>query len=206
MQARYSRLNQALHWLTAACMFAILPLAWVMTNAKEGTPFSSALFNWHKTLGVAVLLITACRIVWRFFDGPPAYPPRVAAWDQALAHIVYWLFFAVMIFMPVTGFLTSAYGGHALKLFNWIPTPQPVGQDKGLSDFYGSLHAWGQWAVYALIVLHLAAVAFHAIWGKDGVLGRMLPASAVDVLPEPRPAPAASRPAQAPRAPYVRAR
>ena len=206
MQARYSRLNQALHWLTAACMFAILPLAWVMTNAKEGTPFSSALFNWHKTVGVAVLLITAFRIVWRFFDGPPAYPPRVAAWDQALAHIVYWLFFAVMIFMPVTGILTSAYGGHPLKLFNWILTPQPVAPDKGRSDFFGSLHMWGQWAVYALIVLHLAAVVLHAVWGRDGVLGRMLPASAVDVLPEPRPAPAASRPAQAPRSPYARAR
>ena len=108
MQSRYSRLNQALHWLTAACMFAILPLAWVMVNAKEGTPFSSALFNWHKTLGVVVLLVTAYRLVWRFFDPPPAYPPQVAAWDRLLAHIVYWLFFAVMILMPVTGVLTSA--------------------------------------------------------------------------------------------------
>jgi cytochrome b561 len=207
MQPRYSHVNQALHWLTAACMFAILPLAWVMVNAKEGTPLSSALFNWHKTLGVAVLLITAYRLVWRFFDPPPAYPPQVAAWDRLLAHIVYWLFFAVMILMPVTGLLTSAYGGHPLKLFNWIPTPQPVAPDKGLSQFYGSLHIAGQWAVYALIVLHLAAVVFHAIWGKDGVLGRMLPASAVET-PEPprRAAPAPARQRTQPQAPYARAR
>lgn len=180
MQSRYSPLNQALHWLTAACMFAILPLAWVMVNAKAGSPFAAALFNWHKTLGVIVLLVTAFRIAWRFFDPPPAYPPRVAEIDGMLAHIVYWLFFGLMIFMPVTGLLTSAYGGHPLKFFNWIATPQPVAKDKGLSDFFGSLHIAGQWAVYALIALHLAAVVIHSIWGRDGLLGRMLPASAVE--------------------------
>jgi cytochrome b561 len=207
MQARYSRLNQALHWFTAACMFAILPLAWVMVNAKEGTPFSSALFNWHKTLGVIVLLVTAYRLVWRFFDPPPAYPPQVAAWDRLLAHLVYWLFFAVLIFMPVTGILTSAYGGHPLKLFNWIPTPQPVAPDKGLSQFWGGLHIAGQWAVYALILLHLAGVFIHSVWGKDGVLGRMLPASAVET-PEPlrTPVPASARQRTQPQAPYARAR
>ena len=208
MPARYSRLNQALHWFTAACMFAVLPLAWVMVNAKEGTPLSSALFNWHKTLGAIVLLVTAYRLVWRFFDPPPAYPPAVAAWDRLLAHAVYWLFFAVMIIMPVTGFLGSAYGGHALKLFNWIPTPQPVAPDKGLGQLFIGLHVAGQWAVYALIVLHVAGVVFHAIWGRDGVLGRMLPASAVNPA-EPRPvaqpAPARQRAAE-PRAPYARVR
>jgi cytochrome b561 len=178
MQPKYSPTNQALHWVTALCMLAILPLAWVMTNAKEGTPFSSALFNWHKTLGAIVLLVTAFRIIWRFRDPPPAYPPAVAEWDRLLARIAYWLFFAVLIWMPVTGFLTSTYGGHATRLFNLIPTPLPLPKDKDLSDLFGTLHSAGQWAVYGLIGLHLSAVAFHLIWRRDGVLGRMLPAHA----------------------------
>ena len=190
MQPKYSPMNQALHWITALCMFAILPLAWVMTNAKEGTAFSSALFNWHKTFGGIVLLVTAFRIVWRFRDSPPPYPAAVAAWDRMLAHIVYWLFFAVLIWMPVTGFLTSTYGGHATKLFNAIPTPLLLPKDKDLSDLFGTLHSLGQWAVYALIGLHLCAVAFHLIWRRDGVLGRMLPANAA----EPSSEAAADRP------------
>jgi cytochrome b561 len=187
MQPKYSPTNQILHWVTALCMFAILPLAWVMTNAKEGTPFSSALFNWHKTLGGIVLLVTAARIVWRFRDPPPSYPTAVAEWDRLLAHTVYWLFFAVMIWMPVTGFLTSTYGGHATRLFNVIPTPLLLPHDKDLSDLFGTLHSLGQWAVYALIGLHLCAVAFHLIWKRDGVLGRMLPENAAE--PGPRGAP-----------------
>jgi cytochrome b561 len=203
MQLRYSHANQALHWLTVACMFAILPLGWVMVNAGEHATFRGSLFNWHKTLGAIVLIVTAIRIVWRFYDPPPPYPPKVAAWDRALAQAVYWLFFAVMIFMPVTGFLSSAYGGHPLKLFDVVATPQFLGQDKGQADFYSALHLWGQWAVYALIVLHLAAVVLHAIWGKDGVLGRMLPVSAVDPPPVETPAP---RPTIEPRGPYAQAR
>lgn len=207
MQARYSRLNQALHWFTAACMFAILPLAWVMVNTKETAPFRGDLFNWHKTLGAIVLVVTAFRIVWRFFDGPPAYPPRVAVADRTLAHIAYWLFFAALIFMPVTGYLSSAYGTHPMKLFDWIALPQPVAPDKQLGDFFTSLHLAGQWAIYALIALHLAAVLFHAIWGRDGVLGRMLPASAVEPA-EPRPTTTAAARERAPEpsAPYARVR
>ena len=182
MQLRYSRLNQAMHWFTAVCMLAILPLAWVMVHAKEDWPYRDDLFNWHKTLGALVLIVTAIRIVWRFRDPPPPYPPMVAAWDRMLAQIVYWLFFAALLFMPITGFLTSTYGGHPTKLFDLIPTPQLLPKDKGLSDLFGGLHLAGQWAIYALIVLHLGAVVMHAIWGRDGVLGRMLPASATEPI------------------------
>ncbi|MBV9996372.1 MAG: cytochrome b/b6 domain-containing protein, partial [Caulobacteraceae bacterium] len=89
MQSRYSKLNQALHWTTALCMFALLPLAWVMVNAKRG-PTTGSLFAWHETLGAIVLLVTVFRIAWRFVDGPPAYPPAVRIWERRLAHAAYW--------------------------------------------------------------------------------------------------------------------
>lgn len=176
MQPRYSPLNQALHWLTALCMFAVLPLAWVMTNAKG--ELQHATYNWHKSLGLVVLGLTLFRIVWRLVDRPPAYPAKVAAWDRALAHVVYWLFFGVMLWMPITGFINSAYGGYPVKLFNLIQTPEIFPKNEGMADLFGTLHALGQWPVYGLIGLHLCAVAFHLIWGKDGVLGRMLPEDA----------------------------
>jgi cytochrome b561 len=179
MQPRYSPLNQALHWITALCVLAILPLAWVMTNAKDG-PFDEALYNWHKTLGLIVLLVTAFRIVWRFIDKPPPYPPIIAAWNRVLAHIVYGLFFLVLLWMPITGQLATTYDGYPTTLFNLIPTPQLAPRNDHLARVFGDLHAYGQWMIYVLIGLHLCAVAFHLIWSKDGVLGRMLPAYAAE--------------------------
>ncbi len=178
-QRRYSPLNQSLHWITAACMFAILPLAWVMVQAHEG-PARKALISWHETLGVIVLLVTAFRLAWRFVDGPPPYPSAVRIWDRRLARAAYWLFFAVLLYMPITGFLTATLGGHAPKLFNLVATPLLLAPDKSLDGVFRNLHLWGQWAVYALIALHLSAVAFHLLFRHDGVLGRMLPANAAE--------------------------
>lgn len=195
MQPRYSRINQSLHWITAISMFALLPLAWVMVNAKAGSGFTPSLFNWHKTLGAIVLLVTLFRIAWRFVDGPPAYPPTVRGWEKALAHMAYWVFFAALIYMPVTGFLSSEFGNHPLKLFDAIPTPLLFAPDKPTDHFFTQLHVAGQWAIYALIALHLSAVAFHLIYRHDGVLGRMLPAHAAEPessapAPDRRPQPA----------------
>jgi cytochrome b561 len=178
MQPRYSGLNQLFHWITALCMFAILPLAWVMTNAKANSSVQHTTYNWHKTLGLIVLALTLLRLVWRFIDKPPPYPSKVAAWDRRLAHMAYFLFFAVMIWMPVTGFIDSAYDGYPIKLFNLIETPQLFAKNARMEHLFATLHALGQWPTYALIVLHLAAVLFHLVWGKDGVLGRMLPEGA----------------------------
>jgi cytochrome b561 len=180
MQKRYSPTNQVLHWLTALCMFAILPLAWVMTNMSRDAPFLPTLFAWHETLGLIVLFITAYRIVRRIFDGPPPYPPQVATWERHLAHTAYWLFFLMLFWMPITGFLMTSYFGHGVQLFDLIPTPAILSKDESQAKLFVALHLAGQWAIYGLIALHLSAVAFHLIWGKDGVLGRMLPASATE--------------------------
>ncbi len=180
MRRRYSPINQFLHWVTALGMFAILALAWVMVNATEGSAVQHGTYNWHKTLGLIVLALTLFRIVWRCFDRPPPYPARVAVWNHRLATLAYWLFFFVMIWMPVTGFIDSAYDGYPIRLFNLIPTPAIFARNDRMADLFARLHDLGQWPVYALIVLHLAAVVFHLIWARDGVLGRMLPEQALD--------------------------
>ena len=171
-------------------MFAVLPLAWVMTNAKGGSALQHATYNWHKTLGLIVLVLTVFRLGWRLFDGPPPYPSKVAVWDRRAAHLAYWLFFAVMLWMPITGFIDSAYDGYPIKLFNLIQTPEIFPKNQHRADLFASLHALGQWPVYGLIVLHLGAVAFHLIWGRDGVLGRMLPAHAAEPSAAPDQPPA----------------
>jgi cytochrome b561 len=180
MQKRYSSINQALHWFAALCMFAILPLAWVMTNVRPGTPLRATLFSWHETLGLVVLFVTGVRLVWRMFDGPPPYHPQVARWERVLAHTTAGLLFLMLLWMPITGFFTASYGGHRIRLFNLIPTPAILPRVESQAKLFDSLHLFGQWAVYGLIALHLSAVAFHLIWDKNGVLGRMLPAHATE--------------------------
>ena len=111
MQPRYSPTHQILHWVTALCMIAIIAIAWVMINAKEGASFTDSLYDWHGSLGLVVLLLTCFRIFWRFVDRPPPMPARLARWERALSGATYLLFYAILLWMPITGYLAVAAGG-----------------------------------------------------------------------------------------------
>ena len=62
---RYNGAAQALHWLTALLMFAVLPLAWVMVAVTRDNPSRDALFTLHKSIGMTILALTIVRLVWR---------------------------------------------------------------------------------------------------------------------------------------------
>ena len=54
-----------------------------------------------------------------------------------------------------------------------IPT---LPKSKAWEDVAMFLHVLtGQWLVYALILLHLAATVFHVVAHRDGIVDRMLP-------------------------------
>ena len=178
MSLRYSPAYQVLHWLTALGMFAVLPLAWLMRTAPEGTALSYALYRWHETVGLAILLLTVWRLILRVRVPPPPLPKTVAAWERGLAHFTYALFYAVLILMPLTGLLATYGFGFPPKLFNLIDTPAVVAKNEPLASWVGALHAAGQWLVYALIVLHIAGVVFHLVVTRSGLLRRILPAEA----------------------------
>ncbi len=180
MQPRYSSLNQAIHWITALGMVAMLPLAWTMTALPDHDPHAGVLFTAHKTIGMLILALTVFRLAWRWIDRPPALPARVAAWDRWVAYATYVLLYAVLLVMPISGYAMGAGGEHPLKLFGVVPVPMILPHSKAIGELADNVHAYTQWAVYALIVLHLLGVAFHLIWGRDGVLGRMLPPFATE--------------------------
>jgi cytochrome b561 len=183
MQARYSAVNQTFHWLTAILMFAILPIAWIMTSLGRDAPGREAWVTTHKTIGISILAITLCRMLWRIVDPPPPLPGAIGRWERVAAKTSYALLYVVLVGMPVSGYILSAAGGHPVELFGLFPIPPLVPHDETLGRSAATAHILGRWLVYALIVLHLLGVAFHVVLARDGLLGRMLPASALEPPP-----------------------
>ena len=48
-------------------------------------------------------------------------------------------------------------------------------QTKVVQKVFESIHVFGQWLVYALVLLHIAGTAWHLVIRRDGLLERMLP-------------------------------
>jgi cytochrome b561 len=170
---RYDTVQIALHWLTAALIIAAVCLIWTVHSLPRGD-LSTTLFFLHRSCGITVLALTALRLLWRASHAVPPAPADVPAWQQRAGTITHWLLYALLLVMPVTGFIDGAANGHAVSFFFLFDLPL-LPQNKPLADLAGAIHGTLQWAVYGLILLHTGAALRHHFILRDGVLRRILP-------------------------------
>ncbi|HEY6430367.1 MAG TPA: cytochrome b [Acetobacteraceae bacterium] len=174
-RGRYTRAAQLLHWVTAALMFTILPLAWVMVNMPETAPRRELLFTLHKSVGLTIITLVAVRLAWRATHPAPLLPGDLARWERAAAVASHWMLYVILIGMPVSGYLLDAAAGHEISYFGLFSLPL-IPKSPAIAHAAIWTHvAVGQWLVYALVLTHVAATAWHVFVRRDGVLDRMLP-------------------------------
>ena len=170
---RYTAIAQWLHWVSAALMLAVLVLAWVMESLPNGDAARATIVMLHKSVGLTILALTAARLVWRAIHPPPA--ARWAAWEAAAATASHWLLYLVLLAMPLSGYLMSAGRGRAIPYFGLFEVPLLTPATDAIWRIGATVHSVGQWAVYALVALHIGAAVWHVAVRRDGTLDRMLP-------------------------------
>lgn len=171
---RYSPAMQMLHWVTALLMFAVLPLAWAMVEMPRADPNRELIFTLHKSVGITILALAAVRLIWRVSRPLPAEPTNIPRWMAVSGRVSHWLIYAILFAMPVSGYLLSSAGGNPVSYFGLFDLPS-LPKNDDLRHTALSVHLTLQWAVYALIAVHLAATAWHVGVRRDGLLDRELP-------------------------------
>jgi cytochrome b561 len=170
---KYSSTAIAIHWLAALLILAAIALGVYMT----GLPMSPArlkLYNWHKWLGITILVLSVVRLAWRATHRPPADLP-MPPWQRRAAHFSHGLMYALFFAVPLAGWVYSSASGFPVVVFGVLPLPDLVAPDKAMAEDLKSVHAGLALALGAAIALHLAAVVQHQFIHKDGLLSRMLP-------------------------------
>ncbi len=173
----YSPALRVLHWLMAALIFTALGLGVWATQLPRGRLLSEVLFV-HKSFGVTVLALIVLRVAVRLVVGAPAYAERLGRLTHAASKAGHLALYALMIAMPVTGYLTSSAGGHEVSFFGLFDLPNLVGKNEALDAAASQAHFVFAWAIGILLALHLAAVFWHARAKRDTVLTRMWPRAA----------------------------
>lgn len=176
--ARYSRVARLIHWITAALILANISLAWRMENPPG--PAAYAVFQLHKSIGITVLLLTVLRIVWRLAHPAPPLSPTLARWERALAHLVHFSFYLLLLGLPLSGWLLVSTSPRRIAtwLFGAVPWPHlPIDEAVAPAVNAGAhlAHALLGYLAYLLIALHLAGALKHHFLDRDGELRRMLP-------------------------------
>lgn len=170
--ARYNGLTQALHWLTVGALCLLLPFVWVAENFPPG-PIRTFWYMAHESMGISVLLLVVIRLTWRWRHRAPPYPARMSKVAVWIANVNHGLLYAVLMIMPITGYLMAGNGQEVswFRLFN-LPG---FAHNEALGLAADWLHVTGQFALYTLVGLHVAAAVWHVAVLRDGMLERMLP-------------------------------
>ncbi|WP_206240552.1 cytochrome b [Novosphingobium terrae] len=168
---RYNRGARLLHWTIALLIIANILIGIAHAYVNKDWP----VIPLHKSIGLTVLALTLLRIVWRLTHRPPALPVQMPGWEKGAAHGLHGLFYALMLVLPLTGWVMSSAGQYPLRWFNLFAVPKfAVAKGSALVEVSRGSHGVLGLVFGALIVLHMAAALRHHFVLKDGILQRMI--------------------------------
>jgi cytochrome b561 len=171
---RYGRALIALHWLTLALLIAVYACIELREFYPRGSDMRAALKTWHFMLGLSVFLLVWVRLVARFMGKTPPIIPPAPRWQVLIATTVEFALYALMLILPLLGWITLSAKGNAIPFFG-LQLPALVAESKSLADRTEELHETLATAGYFVIGLHAAAALFHHYIQRDNTLRRMLP-------------------------------
>lgn len=176
-EQRYSSVAIILHWVMAVAFLLMLTSGLTMKYITLPQALKFNMFQWHKSLGIIVLMAFFIRIGWRLFHKPPALPVTMPGIEVLLAKAGHWALYAFMLAVPVTGWLlvSSSVYGLPTVVFGWFIWPHVPGVagNELVQEIAGNAHWILAWAFGFAILGHILAVVKHYVFEKDNLLTRM---------------------------------
>lgn len=169
--AHHSRTTIALHWLMFGLFVAVFASIELRVLFEKGTAPRDLMKSLHFTFGLVVLALALWRVVNRWL-APQQVPASGHAWTHRLAQMAHWALYAVMLGMPLLGWLSLSAAGKPILLLG-LEWPALMATDKDLAKQLKNLHETIGVASYWLIGLHITAALGHQWVLKDGLLDRM---------------------------------
>lgn len=175
MSPRYTRTAIFLHWLMALGLIGTFALGLYMPDLPL-SPTKLKLFSWHKWAGVSLFFLGLVRLAWRLSHPAPPLPTTIAPALRLAAHAMHGLLYALMLAIPLSGWLMSSAKGFQTVWFGVLPLPDLLPRDTALGNRLEELHAALNYALLGLVIAHAGAALKHHFIDHDDVLTRMLPA------------------------------
>jgi cytochrome b561 len=173
-RASFDGVTIALHWTTFVLVLVLLTTA-LLHAQSHNDPTKALLLRIHQSVGVAVWMTTAFRLVWRLTNAKlPPFPDDMARLHRVFVQISEYCLYALLLIQPTTGLIATITRGRSFVLFWWdIPSLTP--HYPTLQIVLLSLHRIGAWTLIALVTGHAVMALIHYFVLRDKVLQRMAP-------------------------------
>jgi cytochrome b561 len=172
----WGSLSRWFHWILGLAIIGMIAFGWWMNHFS---PRVDRFFyrSIHADIGYLVLLLTVIRLIWRSVNPTPALPDDAPPWQRWVARVSHALLYLVTILVAMLGWAMS--GAHPTdknyaSFFGLFNVPQFTSPDKVAAGAYEDRHILFAYVLLALIVLHVAAAAWHHFVRRDRVTMRMV--------------------------------
>jgi cytochrome b561 len=179
---RYNLTAATLHWIIAVLIVIQIGLGWYMNEAlPDHSPAQARIETLHISVGLTILLLVVLRIALRLFRPPPPLPADLPALDATLARATHFLFYVLMLALPLTGWALVSAQTHPIHWWGLSWPRLPVADFLGGPQHKAARHAVMQthtnyliWIVLANLALHVGGAVKDQFSGYP-VLWRMIP-------------------------------
>lgn len=169
----YGLLSIGFHWLMLLLIVAVYACIELRGLYPKGSAPRDALKVWHFMLGLSVFVLVWLRLAALMIGPGPRIKPEPPKWQKLLAKLMHFALYALMIAMPLLGWLLLSAAGKHVPFFG-LQLPVLLGESKNLAALFKEIHETGGTVGYFLIGLHAAAALFHHYVVRDNALRRML--------------------------------
>lgn len=167
----FSPFARILHWTMAPLIIAMLFIGVGMVATVSHA--HDTLIAIHKPLGIALLLLVIVRASVRIKRGSPPLPGDMPASQRIAAKASHGVLYALMAAMPLIGWAMLSAAGYPITLYGPLHLPPIAPHDNELFALLRALHSGLAFALFATVLLHLAAALFHGLIRRDGVFSSM---------------------------------
>ncbi len=182
----YGSIAKWFHWGTAVLFLgSYVSVYYRHWFTEKETPENWIALQLHLSIGVTIAVVVILRILWRLNNRVPDPEPGTRL-EHLAAHLGHMALYAIMIIMPVTGYIGTGVNTEYFFLFD-IPKFEDTAIFSALvSDGMGMtfkefekpvdfIHkdVMGAWVVWLLILGHVCAALYHQFVKKDQTLYKM---------------------------------
>jgi len=182
----YGLIAKFLHWVTAVLFLgSYISVYYRHWFTEDKTPENWTALQLHLSIGISLIVVVSLRVIWRIINQAPDHEPGTRL-EHLAAHIGHYTLYAIMIIMPITGYVGTGVGTEYFFMFDISKFEDTkifltlVSNGFGITfqefeepvDFIHK-NIFGAWLAWILILGHASAALYHHFVRKDRTLQKM---------------------------------
>lgn len=167
-------ITRVIHWLMALGLLGALGFGAYLSRIEPS--FSNLwMYGAHKSVGIVLLVLVLVRILWHRLSPPPhSLTEGIAPWQISASRWAHRGLYALMLIVPLSGWIGSSATGINVVVFGAITLPNIAPASERWDEIGFLVHDITTKLLMLVIMVHVAGALSRHFGHKDATLRRML--------------------------------